>query len=47
MRGVYLRLEATRNNQAEGVKWASDYELEPMIRRLQGARTKTSLARDS
>jgi hypothetical protein len=47
MRGVYLRLEATRNNQAQGVRWASDYALEPMIRRLQSAPPTTSLARGS
>jgi hypothetical protein len=35
MRDVSLRLEATRNNQAQGVRWASDYELEPMIARLR------------
>jgi hypothetical protein len=35
MRDVSLRLDATRNNQALGVRWASDYELEPMITRLR------------
>jgi len=35
MRDVSLRLDSTRNNQAQGVRWASDYELKPMIRRLQ------------
>ena len=28
---IHLRLEPTRNNQAEGIKWARDYELEPRI----------------
>jgi hypothetical protein len=37
MRGAYLRLEPTRNNQAEGIKWAGDYELEPMIDKLRNA----------
>jgi hypothetical protein len=37
MRGVYLRLEPASNNQERGIRWASDYELEPMIRKLQGA----------
>jgi hypothetical protein len=25
--GFYLRLEATRNNQAQGILWATDFEL--------------------
>jgi hypothetical protein len=37
MRDVSLRLDATRNNQTQGVRWASDYELEPMIARLRNA----------
>jgi hypothetical protein len=37
MRDISLRLDATRNNQAQGVRWASDYELEPMITRLRNA----------
>jgi hypothetical protein len=43
MRGVHLRLNAPRNNQARGVKWARDYELEPMIQKLQSAPTHTAL----
>jgi hypothetical protein len=39
MRGVHLRLEAPKNNQAQGIKWAADYELEPMIERLCSAST--------
>jgi hypothetical protein len=31
---IHLRLEATQNNQAEGVNWARDYELEPVLARL-------------
>jgi hypothetical protein len=34
-RQISLRLEPTRNNQAEGVRWARDYELEAVIRRLR------------
>jgi hypothetical protein len=34
-REISLRLEPTRNNQAEGVRWARDYELEAVIRRLR------------
>ena len=47
MRGVYLRLEATRNNQARGVRWASGYELEPMIRTLQDRHPQTILSEGS
>lgn len=47
MRDVSLRLDATQNNQAQGVRWASDYELEPMIRRLQSVRPETNLAMGS
>jgi hypothetical protein len=32
-RGIHLRLDPTRNNQVEGVRWADDYELEAVIRR--------------
>jgi hypothetical protein len=32
-RGVYLRLNPTRNNQALRVRWARDYELETSVRR--------------
>jgi hypothetical protein len=34
-RAVHLRLDPTRNNQAERIKWARDYEFPAMIRRLQ------------
>jgi hypothetical protein len=44
MRGVHLRLEATRNNQAEGIKWAGNYELEPMIRKLRRAPAEPTCA---
>ena len=37
MRGVHLRLDPSGNNQARGVRWASDFELEPMMRRLRTA----------
>ncbi len=37
MCGVHLRLEAARNNQVQGIRWADDYELEPTVRRLQSA----------
>jgi len=34
-RSLRLRLEPTGNNQAEGIKWARDYELEPVLKRLR------------
>jgi hypothetical protein len=34
-RSIHLRLDATRNNQAEGIKWAHDYEFAPGIERLR------------
>jgi hypothetical protein len=30
-RSIRLRLDPSRNNQAEGIRWADDYELEAMI----------------
>jgi hypothetical protein len=35
MRAIRLRLAATRNNQARGIRWANDYELESVIQRVQ------------
>ncbi|HEX3433463.1 MAG TPA: group I intron-associated PD-(D/E)XK endonuclease [Solirubrobacteraceae bacterium] len=32
---ISLRLEPTRNNQAEGVRWARDYELASVIQHLR------------
>lgn len=40
-RAIHLRLDPTRNNQAEGIRWADDYELEAMI---QERRSRTSQA---
>jgi hypothetical protein len=34
-RAVHLRLDPTRNNQARGIKWARDYELRAMIRKIR------------
>ncbi len=31
--GVHLRTSPTRNNQAQGVRWARDYEFETALRR--------------
>jgi hypothetical protein len=32
-RGIYLRLNPTRNNQARRIRWARDYEFETSLRR--------------
>lgn len=40
MRGVHLRLEAPKNNQAQRIKWASDYELEPVLEKLESGSTR-------
>lgn len=34
-RGIHLRLDPTRNNQAQRIKWARDYELPAMIGQLR------------
>jgi len=34
-RAIHLRLDATKNNQAERVKWARDYEFAAVIDRLR------------
>lgn len=46
-RGVHLRLAPCGNNQARGVKWATDYELESMIRRLRNRPDRSSKRTDS
>jgi hypothetical protein len=40
---IYLRLDPTRNNQAVGIKWAQEYELEAMIALLQRGRQELPL----
>ena len=47
MRGVSLRLVTTKNNQARLVKWAEDYALEPVIRRMQAAQLPAESAAGS
>lgn len=34
---IHLRLDPTKNNQADGIRWADDYELEAMIGRRRSA----------
>lgn len=47
MRGVHLRLDPSGNNQAQGVRWASDFELESMIRRFANRQSGTGLTAGS
>jgi hypothetical protein len=45
-RAIHLRLDPTKNNQANGIKWARDYEFAPAIDRLRsGAEQGTYRAR--
>jgi hypothetical protein len=39
-----LRLEPTGNNQADGITWARDHELEPVLQRLRANQTRRSPA---
>jgi hypothetical protein len=32
---MHLRLDPARNNQSQGIKWARDYEYEPVITRMR------------
>ena len=41
-RAIHLRLDPTRNNQAQRIKWARDYEFAPAIDRLR-SRPSSSL----
>jgi hypothetical protein len=34
-RALHLRLDPLANNQAQGVKWARDYELREMVRKIR------------
>jgi hypothetical protein len=40
-RAIHLRLDPTKNNQAERIKWARDYELSAVIRRLREPQLET------
>jgi hypothetical protein len=35
-RAIHLRLDPSKNNQAERIKWARDYEFEAVLDRLRG-----------
>ena len=39
-RSVYLRLDAARNNQAQRIKWARDYEFETVVTRMRSLTEK-------
>jgi hypothetical protein len=39
---LHLRLEPTGNNQADGINWARDYELEPVLERLRADQPRDS-----
>ena len=41
---LYLRVEPTGNNQAEGVTWARDHELAPVVERLRAEQTERARA---
>jgi hypothetical protein len=34
-RAIHLRLEPSKNNQAERIKWARDYEFSAVMQRLK------------
>jgi PD-(D/E)XK endonuclease len=36
MRGVFLRLQPTRNNQSAGIRWAGEYEFPAKLRGVLG-----------
>jgi len=42
---MHLRLDPTKNNQADRIKWARDYEFDAIIARLQGSQLESSRAR--
>jgi PD-(D/E)XK endonuclease len=44
-RAMYLRLDPTKNNQAERIRWAHDYEFTAMIARLQESQLEASRGR--
>ncbi len=41
-RALHLRVSPARNNQAHGINWARDHELEPVVRRLREARARSA-----
>jgi len=45
-RAIHLRLDPTRNNQAQGVKWARDYELGKVVNQMQRGLAPTASGLD-
>ncbi len=45
-RAIHLRLDPTKNNQAQGVKWARDYEFDATISRLRSDSTNDPVELD-
>jgi hypothetical protein len=43
-RAIHLRLDPTRNNQEQGIKWARDYEFAPAMERLRSTPGKGGIA---
>jgi len=41
-RALSLRLDPTRNNQSDRIRWARDYEFDAMIARVQGSQLEAS-----
>jgi PD-(D/E)XK endonuclease len=44
-RSMHLRLDPSKNNQAERIKWARDYEFDAMIARLKESRVEAPQGR--
>jgi hypothetical protein len=36
-RAIHLRLDPTKNNQAQGIKWARDYDLSAVLARMRAS----------
>jgi PD-(D/E)XK endonuclease len=43
-RAIHLRLDPTKNNQAERIKWAHDYEFETVMQRLRQSQLEATEA---
>jgi hypothetical protein len=41
-RAIHLRVDPAKNNQAERIKWARDYEFAAVMRRLREARLEAT-----
>jgi PD-(D/E)XK endonuclease len=43
-RAIHLRVDPTKNNQADGIKWARDYEFQAVMQRLKEAQLEARQA---